>query len=98
MGRHDRLTGRRMQEKMREKMGTKTIQTTAELFALPDKCANAAKEQEWLAQRVAVAPGPHAILKRDKKRRTEAVLVAEPKALEPARPPTKVSGKAKGTP
>ena len=57
-------------ERMLEKLGTHKIETTAELFALADKCAKAAEARAWHAPRpVTDQPSSSRSDKREKKRR-----------------------------
>jgi hypothetical protein len=75
--------------KMLEKLGTRDVHSTAELFALADKCAKAAEARAWHQPRPdqskagdAASPSEK---KKKKKRKPELVLAAEPQVRKAPR-------------
>ena len=76
-------------ERMLEKLGTHEIETTAELFALADKCANAAEARAWHAPCPAAdQPSSSRSNRREKKKRRRCEAVPVVSAQGPARRPT----------
>ena len=78
-------------ERMLEKLGTHEVETTAELFALADKCAKAAKARAWHVpcpkQPATDQPGPSRSGRWEKKKRRRREAVPVVQAEGPARMP-----------